>query len=101
MFVNLSLVYVADEPLHVKLPEVIVEYPLGHKNRRSEGIPILIKKFSEDYKLISFFISYLKKIIELADKLDYMISIIDSEEIDNDKLEVEIKNLQKEINDKQ
>ena len=34
----------------VKLPEVIVEYPLGHKNRRGEGIPILIEKFRTNMK---------------------------------------------------
>jgi 2-methylcitrate dehydratase len=28
-----------------KLPEVVVEYPLGHKRRRAEGIPLLEKKF--------------------------------------------------------
>ena len=28
-----------------KLPEVIVEYPIGHKRRREEGIPKLIEKF--------------------------------------------------------
>ena len=27
------------------LPEVVVEYPLGHKRRRVEGIPLLEKKF--------------------------------------------------------
>ena len=27
------------------LPEVVVEYPLGHKRRRAEGIPLLEKKF--------------------------------------------------------
>ena len=27
------------------LPEVVVEYPIGHKRRRAEGIPELIKKF--------------------------------------------------------
>ena len=27
------------------LPEVVVEYPIGHKRRRSEGIPLLIEKF--------------------------------------------------------
>lgn len=27
------------------LPEVVVEYPVGHKRRREEGIPLLIKKF--------------------------------------------------------
>ena len=28
-----------------KLPEVVVEYPIGHRRRRSEGIPVLIEKF--------------------------------------------------------
>src|ERR1700735_4990662 len=28
-----------------KLPEVVVEYPLGHKGRRTEAIPLLEKKF--------------------------------------------------------
>ena len=27
------------------LPEVAVEYPLGHKRRRAEGIPMLVEKF--------------------------------------------------------
>jgi len=27
------------------LPEVIVEYPIGHRLRRAEGIPLLLKKF--------------------------------------------------------
>ncbi len=28
-----------------ELPEVVVEYPIGHKRRRAEGIPLLIEKF--------------------------------------------------------
>ena len=28
-----------------KLPEVVVEYPIGHRRRRSDGIPVLIEKF--------------------------------------------------------
>ena len=27
------------------LPEVIVEYPIGHKRRREEGMPVLVEKF--------------------------------------------------------
>jgi 2-methylcitrate dehydratase len=27
------------------LPEELVEYPIGHKRRRSEGIPLLVEKF--------------------------------------------------------
>jgi 2-methylcitrate dehydratase len=28
-----------------KLVEVVVEYPIGHKRRRSEGMPVLVEKF--------------------------------------------------------
>ena len=28
-----------------KLPEVVVEYPIGHRRRRKEGIPMLVEKF--------------------------------------------------------
>ena len=28
-----------------KLPEVVVEYPIGHKRRRKEGMPVLVEKF--------------------------------------------------------
>ena len=28
-----------------KLPEVAVEYPIGHKRRRKEGMPVLVEKF--------------------------------------------------------
>jgi 2-methylcitrate dehydratase len=28
-----------------KLKEVLVEYPIGHKRRRKEGMPILVEKF--------------------------------------------------------
>jgi len=28
-----------------KLAEVVVEYPIGHKRRRKDGIPLLIEKF--------------------------------------------------------
>jgi 2-methylcitrate dehydratase len=27
------------------LPEVVVEYPIGHRRRRAEGIPLLVEKF--------------------------------------------------------
>ena len=27
------------------LPEVVVEYPIGHRRRRSEGMPVLVEKF--------------------------------------------------------
>jgi 2-methylcitrate dehydratase len=28
-----------------KLPEILVEYPIGHKRRRKDGMPILVEKF--------------------------------------------------------
>ncbi len=28
-----------------KFDEVVVEYPIGHKRRREEGIPLLVEKF--------------------------------------------------------
>ncbi len=28
-----------------RLPEVVVEYPIGHRRRRKEGIPMLVEKF--------------------------------------------------------
>ena len=27
------------------LAEIVVEYPIGHKRRRAEGIPLLVEKF--------------------------------------------------------
>ena len=29
----------------VTLPEVVVEYPIGHRLRRTDGIPLLLEKF--------------------------------------------------------
>ncbi len=31
-----------------KLPEVLVEYPIGHRRRRKEGMPVLIEKFKSN-----------------------------------------------------
>lgn len=28
-----------------KLPEILVEYPIGHRRRRGEGMPVLVEKF--------------------------------------------------------
>jgi 2-methylcitrate dehydratase len=28
-----------------RLPEIVVEYPIGHKRRRKEGMPVLVEKF--------------------------------------------------------
>jgi 2-methylcitrate dehydratase len=34
-----------------KLPEVVVEYPIGHKRRRGEGMPVLVEKFKRNLGL--------------------------------------------------
>jgi 2-methylcitrate dehydratase len=34
-----------------KLPEVAVEYPIGHKRRRKEGMPVLVQKFERNLGL--------------------------------------------------
>lgn len=34
-----------------KLPEVVVEYPIGHKRRRAEGMPVLVEKFERNLGL--------------------------------------------------
>jgi len=34
-----------------KLPEVAVEYPIGHRRRRKEGIPVLVEKFRRNLAL--------------------------------------------------
>ena len=31
-----------------RLPEVVVEYPIGHRRRRNEGIPVLVEKFRKN-----------------------------------------------------
>ena len=31
-----------------RLPEVVVEYPIGHRRRRHEGIPVLVEKFRKN-----------------------------------------------------
>jgi 2-methylcitrate dehydratase len=31
-----------------KLSEVVVEYPIGHKRRRKEGLPHLVEKFERN-----------------------------------------------------
>jgi 2-methylcitrate dehydratase len=28
-----------------KLPEIVVEYPIGHRRRRKEGMPVLVEKY--------------------------------------------------------
>jgi 2-methylcitrate dehydratase len=34
-----------------RLPEVVVEYPIGHRRRRKEGIPVLVEKFKHNLAL--------------------------------------------------
>ncbi|WP_028296235.1 bifunctional 2-methylcitrate dehydratase/aconitate hydratase [Olivibacter sitiensis] len=50
------------------LPEVVVEYPIGHKRRREEGIPLLIDKYKSNLGLL-FAQKQKETILELS--LDY------------------------------
>jgi len=63
----------------VKIPEVIVEYPLGHKNRRNEGIPILIEKFRTNMKSL-----YTEKEIDLL--VDFFSNIDNFQKYNSDFL---------------
>jgi 2-methylcitrate dehydratase len=47
------------------LPEVLVEYPIGHKRRRKEGIPHLVEKFERNLAR-RFPLSKQKAILELC-----------------------------------
>jgi 2-methylcitrate dehydratase len=47
------------------LDEVVVEYPVGHKRRRDEGIPLLIKKYQTNLARI-FDAAQISKIEELT-----------------------------------
>lgn len=51
-----------------------IDYPLGHRRRREEGIPLLVKKFQEN--LASFYpaeqVTELLRIFENKDQLDQM-----------------------------
>lgn len=46
--------------------QVAVEYPIGHKRRRQEGIPLLIKKFKENLKT-HYSNKQLRQILEVCD----------------------------------
>jgi 2-methylcitrate dehydratase len=47
------------------LDEVVVEYPVGHKRRRDEGIPLLMKKYQTNLARI-FNTAQISKIEELT-----------------------------------
>jgi 2-methylcitrate dehydratase len=47
------------------LDEVVVEYPVGHKRRREEGIPLLIQKYQTNLARI-FNTAQISKIEELT-----------------------------------
>lgn len=51
------------------LPEVVVEYPIGHRFRRAEGIPLLIAKFKANF-LTRFAPEKLQRIQAIADQQD-------------------------------
>jgi len=49
-----------------KLKEVVVEYPIGHRRRRKEGIPVLVEKFKRNLAL-KIAPRNARKILELCD----------------------------------
>lgn len=52
-----------------KLDEVVCEYPVGHKRRRQEGIPLLMDKFSTNIARV-YTKSQQEKILELVNNKD-------------------------------
>jgi 2-methylcitrate dehydratase len=48
-----------------KLKEVVVEYPIGHKRRRKEGMPVLVEKFRTNVRRV-FAEKQASAILELA-----------------------------------
>ncbi|OUW04501.1 MAG: 2-methylcitrate dehydratase [Betaproteobacteria bacterium TMED156] len=57
-----------------KLDEVVVEYPIGHKRRRDEGIPLLIEKFKKNLAR-QFSNERQKKIFDSSLELEELIKI--------------------------
>ena len=59
-----------------------VEYPIGHRRRREEGIPVLIKKFEENLKT-QFSTERVEKIMKICeDQIDLeSLGVIDFMEI--------------------
>jgi 2-methylcitrate dehydratase len=55
------------------LDEVVVEYPVGHKRRRDEGIPLLMKKYQTNLARI-FNAAQISKIEELTLSYDNLSS---------------------------
>jgi len=47
------------------LPEMVVEYPIGHKRRRAEGIPLLVEKFRTNLKR-RFVPAKVQKILDIS-----------------------------------
>jgi 2-methylcitrate dehydratase len=58
---GLSVVFVDSQ----NLEEVVIEYPIGHRSRRKEGIPLLEAKFEKNLKL-RFTAKRAKQILDLS-----------------------------------
>lgn len=54
-----------------KTDKIEVEYPVGHRRRRKEGIPLLLKKF-EDNLLTIFDKTQTKKILEVCQNKEFL-----------------------------
>ena len=57
-----------------KSDEIVVEYPVGHKRRRAEGLPLLVEKYKRNLRRI-FDDSQVSKIEELTLNYDQIISL--------------------------
>lgn len=64
-----------------KLDEIVVEYPIGHKRRREEGIPVLIEKYKTNLKRI-FSTKQEKAIYEASSDYNKLISLPVNEFVD-------------------
>ncbi len=64
-----------------KLDEIVVEYPIGHKRRREEGIPVLIEKYKTNLARI-FSAKKQKAIYEASENYNKLVALPVNEFVD-------------------
>jgi len=57
-----------------KTEKIVVEYPVGHRRRRTEGIPLLIKKFEHNLLMI-FNTTQVNKIMDICQDKEHLESM--------------------------
>jgi 2-methylcitrate dehydratase len=57
-----------------KSDEIVVEYPIGHKRRRAEGLPLLVEKYKRNLRRI-FDDSQVSKIVETTLNFDRLLTM--------------------------